>query len=68
MYICLKGALNLMVIVMGKGIGDPSSNPKQAYLCVTDVMVKNLNPIMKTVMTYLIVAIKELIFVWCMKL
>ena len=37
-------------------------------LLVTDVMVKNLNPIIKTVMTYLITAIKELVFVWCAEL
>ena len=35
---------------------------------VADVTVRNLNQIMKTVMTYLIVAIKELVFVWCVVL
>ena len=33
-----------------------------------DVTVKNLNPIIKTVMAYLIATIKELVFVWCVKL
>ena len=31
---------------------------------VADVTVKNLDPIIKTVMTCLITAIKELVFVW----
>ena len=37
-------------------------------LIVADVTVRNLNQIMKTVMTYLIITIKELVFVWWVEL
>ena len=35
---------------------------------VANMMIRNLNQILKTVMTYLIVVIKELVFVWCAQL
>ena len=37
---------------------------KKGFENVADVTIKNLNPIINTVITYLIAAIKD-VFVWC---